>query len=269
MKKFALFLSIWPILLLTNCDNDDDDAIKDVEAPVVKSITLNAESEKAVAQAGNSLKIAFELSDNQALGEIRMDIHSNFDGHAHGGRLAADPFTWEKIINLGEQKAFKDEITVDIPAEAIAGPYHFEAVVLDKAGNEAETYIADLTLTKEGQPVITVDSHNLEEEIVATPGTNLDLQGKITDDVDLAEISIEIAEEHDHDHDHGESEHHENEEPVYSIDIDLEGDNDTLFKLEHSIPLPADLAAGHYELMIKAMDSDGNITQIVGVLHVD
>ncbi len=93
---------------------------------------------------GDTLVLELELTDNEALSQLKTDIHANFDchGHARMGRSArmaatAETQDWSllELIDLG---GTEEVLTVALaaPANPTAGAYHFQMRLVDAAGNE-------------------------------------------------------------------------------------------------------------------------------------
>lgn len=252
MKKiyFALVLGLY----LSACSEKEE---TDTAKPEVKHLEIagkdlavhddhghDHEHESIELNADSSYEIHYELEDNIALGEIRMDIHDDFDGHKHGKKGSIDPFSWERIIKLDGQKTADGKIMLDIPADVLAGPYHFDAILLDQAGNQSDQVIGDLFIKTPDMAQIMLKS--TVAPISITRGTSADLNIELTDDTGLAELEVVI--------------YQEGNTPVFDYDKTF-----TPMTLNDVLNIPVNLSsgisAGEYELKIKVIDSDGNITQ--------
>lgn len=157
--KNIFVLSILSIVGFSSCTTGDDGI--DTEKPVV---ILNAPIEGARLEAGKDIHFDMELSDNEALGSYKVDIHGSFDGHEHGGDNHAHSIAvlhddhddhdhdeenearkafkyqhvWDDIFGLRNAHVHHHEIV--IPADAKRGSYHFMVQVLDKAGNQTMVF---------------------------------------------------------------------------------------------------------------------------------
>lgn len=86
---------------------------------------------------GDSIHVMINFTDNEALNQYKIDIHSNHDGHNHG--KPQDVLEkWDTLI-IGSLSGTADAIDfyVPIPKGYLPGPYHFSVYCLDKNGNEA------------------------------------------------------------------------------------------------------------------------------------
>ena len=73
--------------------------------------------------------------------------------------------------------------------------------------------------------------------------------------------------EEDADHTDGKT---TNEDPIYEMTWNLPGSNDTEWNLNNAqIQIPANTPAGHYMLLISAIESDGHMSIKKGVVHID
>jgi len=109
---------------------------------------------------GDSIHVVIQFSDNVALNQFKIDIHSNHDGHNHGKPQDALA-KWDSLI-IGSISGTSDAIDfyVHIPKGYLPGPYHFTVYCLDKNGNESLSYFP-LILKDETDtiaPVVAVQS---------------------------------------------------------------------------------------------------------------
>ena len=133
----TLLLAATPILLLSSCSSDDDKL--DTEKP---KIILGKPTDHQEYELGSTIEVQAILSDNVELGSYKIDIHSDGDGHQH--RSFSSTTNWE-FNDTGIIEGNKEYIlnkTIQIPAEDITeGHYHLGLMVIDKAGNQTESYI--------------------------------------------------------------------------------------------------------------------------------
>lgn len=248
------------------CNKDDDKQPVDNTRPVISEVKLNEKTEGIRVVAGGEAHLDIRVTDDRELGQMRIDIHNDFDGHAHGRLAASRPFEWDKIVDLKGKKEHSAHLHFDVPADAATGPYHLSVVLTDAAGNEAEIKALTFEITNDGkQPVITITSPDFSRETEVAPGGTLNLAGTVTDDTDLAEVHISISHAH-HGHSHGRM---KNEAPLFEKEYDLPGSNDVSFQINELITIPAAAEAGHYDIVIKAKDADGNYSVKRGELHVE
>lgn len=255
MKKGYLFVLL--ALGAIACSDDED---QDTTAPQILAATINGEDHDLVFNSGDNLQVELDLSDNEALGELKLDIHDIFDGHDHNKR-GGDAWELTEIIQVSGASSTLTH-SLSVPDPVLAGPYHVIFRLLDAAGNESEFKELDFLIQNGEEPLINISAPDFSNEVHVSKGQNLSLVGTISDDVDLDEIIITIEEEEEHDHKNSSG-------LLFSYDEDLPGSSDTSFDLSTvTIPIPGDAETGHYELRISAKDSDGNYGQFTADIHV-
>ena len=243
-------------LFFLSCEKDG--APQDTVAPVIQQMLVNGSTVESEATAGGELVVNATLTDNEALGEFKIDIHDVFDGHGHGKVLAS--WTYVAIHPLsGTQMAMIDSIA--IPAEAAAGPYHVIGRLIDASGNEAAYVENELVLTNGSEPSIMMSNPDPSIENDWEPGMSYALEGMITDDEGIDEVLITL--EKAGDHQHGKLA----EAPLFSGDYDLGGIKSWNLMQDGNVvvAIPADAEHADYKLIIKAKDIAGNYS----VLHID
>lgn len=255
MKKLILLLI--PVFVLASCSKDGDS-----KKPQIDNLDIDSKTEEITVQAGQSFTINYTVSDNEGLSQIRADVHDAFDGHTHGKTSGFNKMYWEQIDTLNGLTEMTGSFIVNVPDSATAGPYHMDVIIIDLAGNQSDIGLLDFTIDNNYNAEITVSSHDFSNEIHVDKGDTIQLQGMVTDDVDLDEVVILIEEEGDG-HTHGKT----SSEEVFLTDYDLGGGNDVNYSINESIPVPSNVHTGHYKLEIVATDSDGNMTVYEGEFH--
>lgn len=248
-------------VMMISCDKDDD---TDTTAPVINSATIDGKEEGIEANVGNAMTFEVKVSDNEALGQLKLDVHDAFDGHSHD---KSSGINWANvaIIDLSgtEQTVSHD---MEIPTNATAGPYHAEILVIDAEGNEGEFVERVIMIRNGSEPGIEITSPDFTNEVHVTKGSTLSLEGMVTDETDLAEILIILEEEEEDAH---KSVQHE---ALYEMDFDLEGTSDLTWDFQIdgnvNIAIPATAEEGHYVLTVRAEDSEGNINIFEAELHI-
>lgn len=103
------------------------------------AVQIQTELMPTTVAMGDSLRIAVQFTDNEALNQFKIDIHSNHDGHSHGKTQQALA-KWDTLI-IGTLSGNADAIdfSIKIPKGYLPGPYHFTVYSLDKNGNESSS----------------------------------------------------------------------------------------------------------------------------------
>lgn len=255
-----------PLMFIFSSCDDDAPVVVDTTAPEIANVEVSEETEP-----GGTLVLAFSLADDIALGEVRIDIHDDFDGHEHG-RISqtAKPFTYQVILDeMAGEKTYRVEEQIPIPADAATGPYHLQVRFFDAAGNEGEFYVGSFEISSEtASPAIVISNFGESEELEANENGILLLEGSVTAKTEggLEEVHILVVHE---DEDHGHARVQNEEEPLYDQEWELKGAMEfNLAEIDPAIDLSA-AAAGHYELIILAKDVQGNVKIITREIHVD
>lgn len=243
MKK--VFLTFTALsLVFVSCKKETDET-----APTLSNVMIDGATSKTVA-AGGSFTVTASIADDVELGQVKVDIHDAFDGHEHKSFVR---FSQVDILDIsGTSHSLSHNVT--LPAGANSGPYHVIVQAIDAEGNESALGEVSLTITNSGQPVVNATNPDLTQSQAVTPGSTWSLNGTVTDDIDIAEIEIKLEEEGDHDH---------KSTPLFDADFDLTGSSDTSWDFQNdgnlNIAIPSN-ADGHFVLIIKVLDSDGNMT---------
>ena len=119
--------------LLISCHDDGD-----TTPPV---INLIEPEEGAVLQIGANVHFEMELSDNDLLLSYMVEIHSNFNNHAHTKSVRVDEteaFYLKKSWDVsGKKNAAIHHHEIAVPENSTPGNYHLMVYCTDAAGNEA------------------------------------------------------------------------------------------------------------------------------------
>lgn len=242
-------------IALASCSKDQGDTT----APVFGNVTVQGESDNPIyLDAGTQIGVMAEVSDNEALKQVKIDLHDAFDGHDHN-KANFTPWTYVNIISVSGKSAVAVDSTI-IPEEATAGMYHAVLRVLDEAGNEGD-FVEKVLIIKNGsEPAISVTAPDFNTHPHFAPGDVVSFAGDIADPDEFDEIHIMLREQEDLDHYHvlAESEHELVDQNVSSFDLSTV-----------SLTIPTDAEAGEYEVAIIAVDKLGNQGIYYGHLHVE
>ena len=263
MKLNSFFkLVLVSTVFFMGCSVDDDSV--DNTAPIVRNISLNGLTENIIISAGSEIEFDAEFEDDIQLGQYRINIHDNFNGHSHGKTLASE-FSYPATHDL-EGKSQTVHKHIPVPTDATPGPYHFTLLYFDAAGNEGEPKFLQFEIADpSNQPVIEITSHDILQEIEVAPGNSIRLQGWIEDPDGLEEVHIRLAPEHEDDHNHGRL----RDEALFDQEFVLNGATTWEFSEMGGIDIPEDAAHGHYELVIRASDLEGYQKTVFIEVHVE
>lgn len=184
--KTILLSSIVFSLGLSSCKKDDPDKT----APVIASVSEPLSGDTLLS--GGELHVEATITDNEELSQLKVDIHSDADGHSHG-KIDASSY-WEQvyIFNLtGATQSLHQDI--QIPANAAAGAYHVILTAVDKSGNTSAFVERDIYIRNSGDlvaPLITLSAPSSGASITA--GTDLTVSGELTDNVGLYKAEVKV-----------------------------------------------------------------------------
>ncbi|HSI74644.1 MAG TPA: DUF4625 domain-containing protein [Lunatimonas sp.] len=235
MRKPLLYLLVGATFLAFSCETDDDQ-IRDLDAPVIGAAdgrdAVRPMEEEVNPATKDHLHVRFGVDDPSGIAQIRVDIHSSFDGHSHGRimtefeRLDIDDIYSPDAANPdfrfphGATRVSVDGPGTDIywagnssriSGNVLAGPYDFSIQAIDVHGNQTSfgdnsNYLATFYLQTPYAPQISIT--NLHDgELQGEAGEPLELVGFIrkTDhqlSTDLKFLWVRLAEEDDHGHEY-------------------------------------------------------------------
>lgn len=260
MKKTILTL-VLVIPVLFSCTKEDD---QDTTAPLISNAKINGLTENITVNTGEELNFEAQLSDNESLGEFKIDIHDIFDGHSHGKKALSPWVTTQTYTLSGASKNFQSIIKVDTTANA--GPYHSILRLIDDSGNESDFKEIDFMILNGDEAQIAISSPDFSSHLHIDKGDTLKIKGQITDNVDLEEIIIRLEEDHDS---HGKKQ----EDALFETDFDLPGSNDLVWDFQVdgqlNIIIPASAENGDYVFEVIVKDNEGNLNIFEGHVHIE
>ena len=145
MKKRLIYFCLTVAVLAGACKKDNVQDI-DTEYPVIDITADNAFPKQcSMVKRGEKLIFRARLNDNVALGSVSVDIHHNFDHHAHSTevescelapvKIPLKPFLLIQSYNIPENlKTYEVQQEISVPADIDPGDYHFMIRVTDEAG---------------------------------------------------------------------------------------------------------------------------------------
>lgn len=211
-------LIISTLLIFSSCDEGED--IIDTTAPTIE-VEEPVNGEYFIA--GDYVHFEAKFTDDFELATYNMEIHDNFGGHAHG-RIAnakSDPslikWVYKQSFLIPEgvtlfQAILEDEI--DIPSNAMAGPYHFIVQAIDQAGNatsfqDDSAVELEVFITNDSQPIINI-TNLIEGELEIEVDELFVVEGTVTDPttgeyagMHSMEVVLGEGNHEGHDHSHG------------------------------------------------------------------
>ena len=141
-KTFIIgLLSVWA---LSACKKTDTSI--DTSAPLIDLTFAEAFPKQcAVFVKGDTAWVHAKLEDAGGLGSFSIDIHHNFDQHAHSTEVntcvqgdkktAIQPFSLIRTYTIeGQPKAYTIKVPIFIPHDVDAGDYHFMIRATDAQG---------------------------------------------------------------------------------------------------------------------------------------
>lgn len=241
MKTKAIFFLLI-VILVSSCKSDQDTTL-----PLIESVKVNGiESEEHELEGNTTFAVSITCTDNQALNQVKINVHSAADGHSHAGTAGEEPVVnvglWAltRIINV-EGTSDVASLNITIP-DSIAGAWHLEVLLLDESGNEAEEYVTTLHINNSNLPVITTDfipAPNADGDVAIANNAAVELSCSISDSDGVGLVVLSIT--------------NESETVTYWTE---EWDGGLMTSYDFSTQ-SAILTTGHYVFHIEATDGDG------------
>lgn len=235
MKKPLLYLLFGSVFLAFSCETGDDQ-IREMEPPVIGTAdgrdAVRPDEEEVNAVTKDHLHVRFGVDDLSGIAQIKVDIHSSFDGHTHGRiqsdfeRLDIDDIYSPDATNpafrfpRGAKRVSVDGPVTDVywggntsrvTGNVLAGPYDFSIQAIDVHGNQTSfgddtNYLATFYLQTAYAPQISIT--NLHDGgLEGGVGEPLVLDGMIHKSANqlstnLKFLWVRLTEEEDHGHEH-------------------------------------------------------------------
>jgi hypothetical protein len=175
----------------------------DVKEPVIESVLLDGiETTSIVRQAGTTILVDVNVSDNTELNQLQLNLHAAWDGHVHDGdghpggeeRLTSGTWAKNEVINIsGTNKSHQFELNIP---DTVAGNWHIMITALDEIGLVSRTYTALITVENVNLPVISCNTspmYDATQTITTSPGTQLFVSGLAEDPTGLKNFWVRIA----------------------------------------------------------------------------
>lgn len=229
------------LLLVGSCKKGDNQ--KDLERPL---INLQSPGDDTI-RGGESLLIRGIITDNEALSQVKIEIHDDFDGHSHGKKAGAPAFVWDTIMTLSGKETALD-FPLAVPEDIASGRYHFQMQALDASGNEAEFVVRSLYLKNAFDtiaPIISNLSTTPSEQngsITIKSGATLSIMAALSDNLGLETLELKIIRS-------------SNLEIVHDFDKELSG---TSANLNELLTIETQWGTGEFVLELLVIDEKGN-----------
>jgi hypothetical protein len=178
MKYALLFLFA---LVAFSCKKSD------LIPPTSSVVTVNDISNEILEfSPGTTFTVRSTISDNVSLGQFKIDIHQDFDGHSH--KTSTQRYSEIRIKNIdGTNFALEESFT--IPENASSGTYHGTLTSLDDEGNVSDVSTFYFNIIQPTQPTISMNlpSSISNNEVLSVLGV-INAQGDAT----LSKVRIRI-----------------------------------------------------------------------------
>lgn len=260
LSKLSLFAFI--SILFISCGDDEDTTPEDNQAPEIVSASIASEEGHDDIKQGEDAHVDVHFTDDQALSEARLDIHSAHDDHNHKLTDEAVALKWDTIISLSGTE-HEGHFDVHIPHDALTGSYHFTVELTDQTGNEAEIHVQEFNIASSDEAPA---SFNITSPDFAT-ATELHacdefaIEGSVSDEDGIEDIHVSIMAEGD---DHA---HKLTEVAIFEDHIHAEGATSYTYE-DYMITIPCETPEGHYEIVVEVTDMEGFHHTISGELHL-
>ena len=231
----------------------------DTEAPTACTglgATNSVTAEEIEAEAGDHVDLEDIFCDNEALSEVRWDIH-NGEGHAHEDEEDGEEEEHEHglVLHSGTDWAVLEtqalsgteaevDLHVDVPLTA-RGVWHVIVSLVDEAGNST-TLATELHVENDHLPEFTLTEVGGEDpamwhgEPTWAAGTDVVVTGTVADSDGVATAVLELISE-------------DTESVVWEVALEPAGA--TNFEFSETVTVPSDGGEHHFEM--KATDANG------------
>ncbi|GAB3020090.1 hypothetical protein GCM10027284_44250 [Cyclobacterium sediminis] len=249
MKSTNILIASFIAIGIISCENTAENP-QDLEAPTIDHAAsadeISPDHGEVFTETMDHIPVSFSVEDPSGVGQIKVNVHANFDGHSHARILtdfetlviddiyavdASDPdFQFPENstkvdVNSTATDIYWEGANSRLSGPVLAGMYDFSITATDIHGNQTtfadgSSYLTTIHIRTDYAPTIAVNNLN-DGELIGTSGETLTVTGEISKPVhefsgDLAFIWIKLGEEEDEDHDHDEDNHRvSNDEYVY------------------------------------------------------
>jgi hypothetical protein len=193
--RFTLVLVFLASVSIFGCSDADTEKPVLTDLSITPSPTIGLvcdlpDSSVIEVLSGDSIAIFMNVSDNELLRQYKIDVHSNFDCHAHAKLETAD-WAVSEVVELSGTSA-QISRSILIPDSATAGTYHLSIQVADHFGNSVKTEIYSLLVSNRSDtiaPVLMVIQPNTLDLVVSLsdtiPNDSIIFIGTVSDNMNL------------------------------------------------------------------------------------
>lgn len=177
------FLTALLMLALVACRKSD------IVPPAVTGVSVNGENQEQILDVnpGDTLIIRAIIDDNTELGQFKIDIHHDFDGHSHKSTMTR--YAEIRIKNISGLNYNLEEMFI-IPDTTASGIYHGTIQSLDAEGNVSLPEVFYFNVVRPEQPTIEM---NLPATISAGSIFNIEgLLSAVAPEAHLTRVDIRV-----------------------------------------------------------------------------
>lgn len=230
--------------------------------PTIKSLEVCGEQDlhSIALSSKDTLSLTFSLKALHGMSQYKIDIHSNFDCHAHGRTAKTSGTPW-KVLDVVDIEGQDIIITkkLPVPENVQVGNYHFMLQTLDRKGNETEWVLYSLLIqnsTDTQSPEITFVNPSIDSVSISNT-ENVTIQMNITDNEDLYGGRVDVT------YFNASGTEFTAEQYYFPENVGLEVGHD------FSYAFPSTPAAGTYTFIFKAYDAVGNEAERRLNVHIE
>jgi hypothetical protein len=135
--KSLIFTTIILMVAISGCTKQDD---------VKPEILVASPTDSLSFLRGGEIVFKADFTDNKELSSYKIDVHGDFDKHAHGTQADVE---WVEVF-IGDLSGVKQSVErlIMVPATAKPGDYHFIVKCIDVAGNESKIKEIDIIVSE-------------------------------------------------------------------------------------------------------------------------
>lgn len=237
-------------LLLASCQTTD------LDPPTLctpENTATSVLADEIEANAGSKLILTERLCDNEGLSEVRWDIHNAAD-HAHEAGEEEEGFvlhsgtSWE-VLEIVSASGIEADVSLEVELPlTVRGVWDIVVSIVDAEGNVSPDYVTQLHLENDHLPAFSlgsvngVDPNAWEGEPIWAPGSEVTLQGAVTDADGLDAVMLQLVQE-------------SSEATLWEVSWSAVGEG--MLTFNESFTLPSE-AWGECHVEMRATDALGN-----------